>query len=108
MQRTVRIQALTMPSVAIGVALLLLALVAISILLQPPRAEGTDELQRTLAWARATLFSAGAVAFIVALAAFMRGGPAAILVGGAVMEAATTPDARASFTLVALGGAPDD
>ena len=64
--------AAVVPLLAVAGAAALLFLVALSIVLQPPSPSGTDTVARVLAWARAVLFSAGAVAFLVGIVAFAR------------------------------------
>jgi hypothetical protein len=112
MQRTARVhlngQTYATPLVAIGVALGLLLLVALSIVLQPPRPEGSDGVHRTLAWARAILFSGGALAFLVALLAVLRGVPLTWTPRVSRAPAASVRRRRDGFTLVASGGALDD
>ncbi len=62
------------PFLAVVTAASLLLLVALSIALQPPATAGMDAVARTLAWARAALFSAGAAAFLVGMVSFARAG----------------------------------
>ena len=60
------------PVLAVVSAAALLLLVALSIAVQPPATAGMDGVARILAWARAVLFSAGAVAFLIGIVAFAR------------------------------------
>lgn len=103
-----RSYAFTVPPLALVVALLLLILVALSIVLQPPRPDGADDLHRALAWARATLFTVGAAAFLLALAAFLSSGRAAPVAAEVVPgpPGRLTPPGR--YTVVALGSNPHD
>ena len=108
MQRTLRHPATPLPSFAVATAAALLLFVLLSVVMQPPSARGTDTLQQALAWLRAVFFSAGLTAFVLALLAWLRRdvGPAGT--GATPAAAATARQAGDRFTLVALGGAPDD
>jgi hypothetical protein len=89
---------------------------AFALLLQPPRPERVEHVQQVLAWARAGLFSAGVLAFVLAALLMLR--PAlperAVPPEAETAEAADQPGAepltprRLHFTVVALGRRADD
>ena len=101
-------QPAALPSYAIATASALLLFVLLSIVMQPPSVRGTGAVQQALAWLRAVFFSAGLAAFVLALLAWLRrdAGSHEALASAAAAAAARQPGDR--FTLVALGGAPDD
>ncbi len=108
MQRSGRIQAAATPSLVVAAMVAFIGLVVLSIALQPPGGGRIETLEQALAWARAAVFSIGAVTFLVALIALTRGGtPAQATTWSAPRMAARRP-APGEFTLVALGSAPDD
>src|SRR5215217_6734197 len=72
MQRGLKPRTVPIPSFAITLAAGLLLALVVSVVVQPPRQEGVDTLQRMLAWLRAALFSAGALAFVIALVQLLR------------------------------------
>ena len=108
MQRSGRIHAIATPSLAVAAVTAFIGLVVLSIALQPPGGGRIETLEQALAWARAAVFSIGAVTFLVALIALARG---ATPTQRSVQSALPTTVRRLSaggFTLVALGSAPDD
>jgi hypothetical protein len=62
------------PVLAVLVAAGFLLLVALSVAIQPPDARPNQSIGGVLAWARAILFSAGALAFLAGLVALTRDG----------------------------------
>lgn len=90
--------------VGIGAVLLLLAL---SVVLQPPRAGGAGALELALAWGQAILFSAGSLAFLLALVVPSRAGVRARQTW-LLPAAAPTSRVDVPFTLVALGVTAED
>ena len=108
MQRIQRIRPALMPSMAIAATISVLGLLALSLLVQPPYDAGADTLQRMLGWARAALFSAGALAFLVGLIASLRCGDSAGVAPTGPRQSAGARPLPAAFTLVALGRTPDD
>ena len=108
MQRTGRVCGAPRPSLA-ATAAIPLFLIVFSMIVQPPRVEEADALQRALGWLRTGLFTGGAVAFIAALFALLRGeGRLAVSTGAGERSVGSRRPAAGSFTLVALGGTPDD
>ena len=108
MQRIQRLRPALMPSMAIAVTISVLGLLALSLLVQPPYDAGAGTLQRMLGWARAALFSAGALAFLVGLIVSLRSGdPPDVAPSGPRQFTGARPLPTA-FTLVALGRTPDD
>ncbi|MGH2600767.1 MAG: hypothetical protein ACRDJ9_15450, partial [Dehalococcoidia bacterium] len=108
MERPLRHRPLIGSSILIAGIVGLFGLLAFSLLIQPPSDAGADSLQQMLGWARAGLFTAGAIAFLVGLAISLRG-------PGAPPERRSSlpvePEPRrqpAAFTLVALGATPAD
>jgi hypothetical protein len=82
--------------------------VALSIVIEPPQPEGTGELLQALAWMRAALFSAGVLAFVVALIQFVRGSGAPAMDSIPAKIAAEKPRRRPAFTVLALGHSAED
>jgi hypothetical protein len=108
MQRT---QALPRPMVSPAVAVataLFLVLVAGSVVVQPPRAGGSDPLLAGLAWVQAVFFSAGLLTFVVALLSIARGGFGGRLHGDSGRAGGRPAATGTGFTLIAIGGTPDD
>ena len=98
------------PSFAIAAAIALLLLIILSVALQPPRGDG-DTLQQALGWARAAFFSAAACAFVLGLAVFLRSSNDPVRPVHPPARSPylrSRPEPRGTFTLVALGGTPDD
>jgi hypothetical protein len=83
-------------------------LLAYSLTLQAPYDAGADALQRTLGWARAGLLTAGAATFLVGLAVSLRNEEAPLPRWASFGAPGTRSRADAAFTVVALGGTPDD
>jgi hypothetical protein len=83
------------PVLAVLVAAGFLLLVALSVAIQPPDARPNQSIGGVLAWARAILFSAGALAFLAGLVALARAEP-----GEPVAEVEDEPDAPAPPTPV--------
>ena len=103
-----RSHSFTLPSLALVVALVLLALIALSIVVQPPRPDGVDGLRRALAWARATLFTVGAAAFLLALVAFLGSERSSQEDRQVPAGLSVRPMHPGRFTVVALGTNPHD
>ena len=108
MERIVRLRPAVAPSLAILAALGLAGLLTLSLAIQPPHDAGADPLQRTLGWARAALFTAGALAFLIGLVVSMRGGGSPQEPGLLSRTPATPQARRAAFTVVAFGRTPED
>jgi hypothetical protein len=95
-------------AVALVVGVGMAGLIAASFVVQRPYEVGADGAQQVLGWARAGLFTAGAVAFATGLAMALRGVRDEL--PPSVWTAPATPPRvlPASFTLVALGRSPED
>src|SRR5262249_23004609 len=98
----------TFPSIGVALAAGLLLAVALSIVIEPPRPEGTGELLHALAWMRAALFSAGALAFVVALIQFVRAPRAQTIESTTAAIRAERPHRRPAFTVLAVGDSAED
>lgn len=109
MQRIVRLRPAIAPSLALAAIFGVLGLIVLSFVFQPPYEAGADSTQRLLGWARAGLFTSGAIAFVVGLALAVRASPerrpAAIAPRAMPQPPRSLP---AVFTLVALGRTADD
>lgn len=108
MQRGGRLQAAATPSLIAACASAIALLIALSMAVQPPGSGRVDTVEQALAWARAALFTAGAVTFVVALLALVRGGPALPERTPERRRAVTRRRTGTGYTLVALGSTPDD
>ncbi len=108
MQRIQRIRPAVLPSMAIAGTISVLGLLALSLLVQPPHDAGADSLQRMLGWARASLFSAGALVFLLGLIVALRSGGAPDVAPPGPRRFSATRPLPVAFTLVALGRTPDD
>ncbi len=108
MQRIPRIRPAVMPSVAILLTVGLLGLLALSLTVQPPHDAGADSLQQMLGWARASLFTAGALAFLIGLVIALRSSRSPDAATRDTRPPTTSRPLPAPFTLVALGRTPDD
>jgi hypothetical protein len=86
----------------------LFGLLALSLALQPPYDAGADGLQKLLEWARAGLLTAGAATFLIALAVSLRSDEFPLPRRSPFVLPPQRPRGTAAFTLVALGGTPDD
>ncbi len=86
----------------------LFGLLAYSLTLQAPYDAGADTLQRTIGWARAGLLTAGAATFLVGLAVSLRGDDSPLPRWTSFGMPAERSRGEAAFTVVALGGTPDD
>jgi hypothetical protein len=107
-QRSGRIQAAATPSLIVAAVVAVIGLVVLSIALQPPGGGRIETLEQALAWARAAVFSIGAVTFLVALIALTRGGASAPMTAPFTPYVTERRQPAGGFTLVALGSAPDD
>lgn len=108
MHRIQRIRPVVAPSLAILATLALLALLALSLAVQPPHVAGADRAERVLGWARASLFTAGALAFLVGLIVSARAGSSSAEERTPVVHLPAQHPLPVAFTLVALGGSPED
>lgn len=107
MERPFRVQPSGASSALLVGGIGLFGLLAFSLTLQPPYDAGADALQRALGWARAGLLTAGAATFLIGLAVSLRSDDFPLPRRSPFI---LPPRRRspAAFTLVALGGTPDD
>jgi hypothetical protein len=95
-------------STLLGVTAGFLGLLALSLTFQPPYHPEADSVERLMGWLRAGLLTAGAAAFLLGLIFAMRNGDSPIPYRRSVVPMPPRPRRSAAFTLVALGGTPDD
>lgn len=100
--------AIPAPAVGVAFATSLLLAVVLSLTVQPPTITGDDTLGAALAWIRAGFFSAGALAFVVSLAVFVRSDSGAGARSPEPPVAGATAPPRTAYTVLALGVGPDD
>lgn len=96
-----------LPSVAVTIATLLLMVVALSIMLPVASSPSQDGLRRAAGLMRGALFIGGVALYALGAVSFLRHGEVGVAGAGAG-EAPAAPHRPPGYTVVALGGAPDD